>query len=148
MVFAARKKSGLFFCTRKKRSETGQDDTMDKCVIFFVGAVASTATEAFWKGESRMNVALWGGTGMLLLRRIILRFPYTNRSLLCILGALLLLVLWLAFLMLRALPLHRDENGAAMITLEMPSFSYGLFRFLLIAPAYAVIEYLEACFGI
>ena len=55
---------------------------------------------------------------------------------------------WLAFLMLRALPLHRDENGAAMITLEMPSFSYGLFRFLLIAPAYAVIEYLEACFGI
>ena len=121
---------------------------MDRCIIFFIGALASVGTEAFWKGTSRMNIALWGGTGMLLLRRIILRFPYGNRVLLCLVGALLLLTLRLALLILQALPRHPGESDGAILTVEIPSLSYGLFRFLLIAPAYSVIEYLEAHFGI
>ena len=39
---------------------------MDRCIIFFVGAAASVASEIFWKGSSRPPVALWGGMGMLL----------------------------------------------------------------------------------
>ena len=30
----------------------------------------------------------------------------------------------------------------------MPSFTYGLYRFFLIPPAFSVIEYLETHFGI
>ena len=121
---------------------------MDRCIIFVVGAVASVATEAFWKGASRANVALWGGTGMLLLRRVLLRFPYGDRALLCLVGALLLFTLWWLFLLLRALPGRTGKPGQTTVIFEVPSFSYGLYRFLLIAPAYAVIEYLEARFGL
>ena len=39
-----------------------------------------------------------------------------------------------------------DSREPIYILSKMPSFSYGLFRFLLLAPAYAVIEYIEACF--
>ena len=49
---------------------------MDTCIIFCVGALAAMASEAFWYGASRSDIALWGGTGMLLLRRILLRFPF------------------------------------------------------------------------
>ena len=87
---------------------------MDKFVIFCVGAAASVLSEIFWNGASRWTIGLWGGAGMLLLRRIVLRFSFMSRAFLCIFG--------------------------------MPSFSYGLYRFLLLAPAYAVIEYIEACF--
>ena len=139
---------GFFYCEGKKTHKTGQDDTMDRCIIFFVGAVSSAATEAFWRGTSRRNMALWGGIGMLLLRRVLLRYPYGNRALLCLVGALLLLALWLALLILQALPRRTRKSDAEVLTVEIPSFSYGLFRFLLIAPAYAVIEYLEARFGL
>ena len=72
---------------------------MNRCVVFFVGALAAMVSEVFWKGESRWPVALWGGAGMLLLRRIVLRFPSESRVLLCLFGALLLLALRLtAFL--------------------------------------------------
>ncbi len=121
---------------------------MDRCIIFFVGAVASVATEAFWRGTSRRNIALWGGIGMLLLRRVLLRFPYGDRALLCLVGALLLLVLRLTLLILQALPRRTRKSAADVLTVEIPSFSYGLFRFLLIAPAYTIIEYLEARFGL
>ena len=121
---------------------------MDRCIIFFVGAVSSAATEAFWRGTSRRNMALWGGIGMLLLRRVLLRYPYGNRALLCLVGALLLLALWMALLILQALPRRTRKSDAEVLTVEIPSFSYGLFRFLLIAPAYAIIEYLEARFGL
>lgn len=120
---------------------------MDTCIIFAVGAVASVATEAFWKGASRTYVALWGGMGMLLLRRVLLRFPYGNRVLLCLFGALLLFTLWWMFRLLQALPGRTDGPGPVTVTVDVPSFSYGLYRFLLIAPAYTVIEYLEARFG-
>ena len=121
---------------------------MDRCIIFFVGAVASVATEAFWRGASRRDIALWGGIGMLLLRRVLLRYPYGDRALLCLVGALLLLALRLALLILQTLPRQPRRSNADVLTVEIPSFSYGLFRFLLIAPAYAIIEYLEARFGI
>ena len=121
---------------------------MDTYIIFAVGAVASVATEAFWKGTSRTYVALWGGMGMLLLRRVLLRFPYGNRVLLCLFGALLLFTLWWMLLLVRALPDKGGKTSPAAIPVDVPSFSYGLYRFLLIAPAYAVIEYLEARFGV
>ena len=120
---------------------------MDRFIIFCVGAAASQVSEIFWNGRSRLRVTLWGGTGMLLLRRIALRFPFGDRTLLCLFGAFLLLVLRLVFLLFPVLPLHNDRGDPARLTLDLPSFSYGLYRFLLIAPAYAVIEYLEAHFG-
>ena len=147
-LFLPGRSAGLFCFGGKKTHKTGQDDTMDRCIIFFVGAVASVATEAFWRGASRRDIALWGGIGMLLLRRVLLRYPYGDRALLCLVGALLLLALWLALLILQTLPRQPRRSNADVLTVEIPSFSYGLFRFLLIAPAYAVIEYLEARFGL
>ena len=120
---------------------------MDRCIIFIVGAISSVAAEAFWKGESHMHAALWGGAAMLLLRRIALRFPGGNRALLCMVGALLLIVLRLTFLLLKVIA-DRSAADARPLTMDLPSFSYGLYRFMLVAPAYAVIEYLEARFGI
>lgn len=118
---------------------------MSTCIIFFIGALASVASEAFWYGACRTDIALWGGAGMLLLRRIALRFPRGDKVLLCLVGALLLIILRLALLILRVLP-GRAE-GSREMTIEVPSFSYGLFRFLLIPPAFAVIRYLEAHIG-
>ena len=120
---------------------------MDRIIIFFVGAVASQVSEIFWNGDSPLRVALWGGTGMLLLRRSALRFPFGDRTQLCLLGAFLLLVLRLVFLLFPALSFAAERGEDARLTLDLPSFSYGLYRFLLVAPAYAVIEYLEAHFG-
>ena len=119
---------------------------MDRIILFIVGALTAVATEAFWKGGSRWPVALWGGVGMLLLRRIMLRFSSESRVLLCIFGALLLIALRLAMLILQDLPRRTKDNEPHMLTVDMPSLSYSLYRFLLIAPAYAVIEYLEARF--
>ena len=120
---------------------------MDRIIIFCVGAAASQVSEIFWNGDGRLRVALWGGAGMLLLRRIALRFPFGDRTLLCLFGAFLLLVLRLVFLLLPALSASADRGEEARLVLDLPSFSYGLYRFLLVAPAYAVIEYLEAHFG-
>ena len=53
-----------------------------------------------------MDIALWGGTGMLLLRRILLRFPFGDRVLLCLASALLLAALRLALLILYSLRDH------------------------------------------
>ena len=119
---------------------------MDTCIIFCVGALAAMASEAFRYGASRLDIARWGGTGMLLLRRILLRFPFGDRILLCLAGAVLLAALRLALLILRVLPGRADRDQA--MTIEVPSFTYGLFRFLLIPPAFAVIRYLEAHIGI
>ena len=41
------------------------------------------------------------------------------------------------------MPVRQDTR----LTVALPSFAYGLYRFLLIAPAYTIIEYLEARFG-
>ena len=120
---------------------------MDRLIIFCVGAAASEVSEIFWNGGSRLRVALWGGTGMLLLRRIVLRYPFGNRTLLCLLGAFLLLVLRLMFLLFPALSAPVDRGEDVRLIVDLPSFSYGLYRFLLIPPAYAVIQYLENCFG-
>ena len=120
---------------------------MNGFILFCVGAAASVVSEIFWKGGSRVQVALWGGTGMLLLRRIVLRFPYGNHVLLCLFGALPLLALRLLFLLLPTLSHRSQREGSAVLTVDLPSFSYGLYRFLLIAPAYIIIEYLETCFG-
>ena len=103
-------------------------------------------SEVFWKGVSHWTVALWGGTGMLLLRRIVLRFPLENRALLCIMGALLLIVLSMTLLILQSLSARAAGSEPDRIRVDLPSFSYGLYRFLLIAPAYTIIEYLEGCF--
>lgn len=119
---------------------------MDKCIIFIVGAMASVAAEAFWRGASGGEEALWGGIGMLLLRRVVLRFPFGHRTLLCLMGALLLTALRLTFLILRTLPGGTRGEVTTAFKEDVPSFTYGLFRFLLIAPAYAVIQYLERCF--
>ncbi len=116
---------------------------MNGLIVFCVGAVCSVISEIFWKGDSRWTIALWGGSGMVLLRRIVLRFPLESRALLCIFGAVLLVALRVALLILSWI-LGRFENGRrTFLTLDLPGFSYGLYRFLLIAPAYAVIEYLE-----
>lgn len=115
---------------------------MDRIIIFIVGAGASAISEIFWRGESRRYIFLWGGLGMLLLRRVVLRFPGGSRVLLCLVGAVLLTVLRLTLFLLQRLP-GRSEGRATGETL---SFSYGLYRFLLIAPAYTIIEYLETFF--
>lgn len=120
---------------------------MDRFIIFCVGAAASAVSEVFWRGECRRAVALWGGIGMLLLRRIVLRFPFESRALLCICGALLLMVLRLTIRILHTLTDREGRNAAVFPDMEVPSLSYSLYRFLLIAPAYTVIEYLETCFG-
>ena len=114
---------------------------MDRIIIFIVGAGASAISEIFWRGESRRYIFLWGGLGMLLLRRVVLRFPGGSRILLCLLGAVLLTVLRLTLFLLQRLP-GRSEGTTG----ETLSFSYGLYRFLLIAPAYTIIEYLETFF--
>lgn len=120
---------------------------MDRCIIFFVGAVASVISEVFWNGASRWSVALWGGTGMLMLRRILLRFPLESKALLCLLGAALLIVLRWTLLLLQLIVDHSANTGPKPVISVVPSFAYGLYRFLLIAPAYTIIECLEACFG-
>ena len=117
---------------------------MNRFIIFCVGAVFAVISDIFWKGGSRWHIALWGGVGMLLLRRIVLRFPFESHALLCILGAALLFLLRLTLLILQGLANRSSEK----LALDMPSFSYGLYRFLLIAPAYTVIKYIEACFRI
>ena len=119
---------------------------MDRFIIFFVGVGSSAVSEVFWRGKCRRSVALWGGIGMLLLRRIVLRFPLESRALLCICGGLLLMTLRLTIRILRTLSERKAGNRRAFLTLDVPSLSYGLYRFLLIAPAYTVIEYLETCF--
>lgn len=119
---------------------------MDRFIIFCVGAGVAAISEIFWKGTSRWDIALWGGTGMLLLRRIVLRFPFMSRALLCIFGALPMAALQLIILILLYLLKRKEEAGQIRLMVEMPSFSYGLYRFLLLAPAYTIIEYLEACF--
>ena len=86
--------------------------------------------------------------GMLLLRRIVLRFSSESRALLCLFGAILLVVLRLALLIVQALSRRANKNGSQPLLVDFPSFSYGLYRFLLIAPAYAVIEYVEGRLGI
>ena len=116
---------------------------MIRFIVFCIGAVSSVVSEVFWNGESRWCMAVWGGAGMLLLRRIVLRFPFESRALLCLFGALLLIALRLTLLILQALPVRQDTR----LTVALPSFAYGLYRFLLIAPAYTIIEYLEARFG-
>ncbi len=124
---------------------------MYKCIVFIVGAVAALVSEAFWKGESEgcWSLALWGGTGMLLLRRVVLRFPSQSRVLLSLFGALLLLALWLTLLLIReGWALHVGRRGSCQLAVGVPSFSYCLYRFMLIAPSYTIIEYLEACFRI
>ena len=83
---------------------------MDTCIIFCVGALAAMASEAFWYGASRLDIALWGGTGMLLLRRILLRFPFGDRVLLCLAGAVLLAALRLALLILYSLRDHGSKS--------------------------------------
>lgn len=104
-------------------------------------------SEVFWKGQSRWSVVLWGGFGMLLLRRIVVSFPLESRALLSILGAVLLIVLWLALFILESISKGVETRWTSMLSVSMPSFSYGLYRFLLIAPAYTIIEYLETRFG-
>lgn len=121
---------------------------MDTCIIFCVGALAAMASEAFWYGASRLDIALWGGTGMLLLRRILLRFPFGDRVLLCLAGAVLLAALRLALLILYSLRDHGSKSTEKTVILDIPSFTYGLYRFFLIPPAFSVIEYLETHFGI
>lgn len=118
---------------------------MNRFIIFCVGAAASVISEIFWKGKSRWSVALWGGAGMLLLRRIILRFPTENRALLCISGALLMVTLRFTMGILQNLSVRAGENGSNGLE-DAPSFTYELYRFFLIAPAYTIIEYLEDCF--
>lgn len=115
---------------------------MDRIVIFFVGAFTSAVSEIFWRGRYRRSIALWGGVGMLLLRRIVLRFPFESRALLCLGGALLLIVLWLTCVLIHEIRM----KGSYIPSLSLPSFSYSLYRFLLIAPAYTIIEYLESLF--
>ena len=121
---------------------------MNRCILFCIGAVAAVVSEVFWKGRSRWSIALWGGIGMLLLRRIVLRFPFESRALLSILGALLLAALRLALLILQGLHIGSDGSDRSYVMIDFPSFSYGLYRFLLIAPAYTIIEYLEGRFRI
>ena len=121
---------------------------MNRLIVFCIGAFASVVSEVFWKGESRWTMALWGGMGMLLLRRIVLRFSSESRALLCLFGALLLIVLRLALLIVQTLSRRAADKRLQPLWLDLPSFSYGLYRFLLIAPAYAVIEYVEGRFGI
>ena len=121
---------------------------MDTCIIFCVGALAAVASEAFWYGASRSDVALWGGTGMLLLRRVLLRFPFQDRVLLCLVGAVLLVALRLALLILLALRDRSGKNLEKTVFADLPSFTYGLYRFFLIPPAFTVIEYLETHFGL
>ena len=120
---------------------------MDRFIIFCVGAGAAVLSELFWKGTSRWGIALWGGSGMLLLRRIVLRFPFVNRALLCIVGALPLLALLVSIGICLTLLDTAKPPWSDRPSIEMPSFSYSLYRFLLLAPAYTLIEYLEACFG-
>ena len=60
--------------------------------------------------------------------------------------ALLLMALWLSLLILEGLRGGGREGKPAQIQIDMPSFSYWLYRFLLIPPAYTIIEYLETCF--
>lgn len=121
---------------------------MNHLIVFFVGAVAATVSEVFWKGESRWHVALWGGIGMLILRRIVLRFPFESRTLLCFFGAVQLIALRLTIIILSELSKEKHKGKKARPTVDMPSFTYSLYRFLLIAPAYTIIEYLETCFRI
>lgn len=91
-------------------------------------------------------MAVWGGVGMLLLRRVVLRFPFESRALLCLLGALLLVALRVILLIVQAISHGAGKKGEDCLTVDLPSFSYGLYRFLLIAPAYTIIEYLEDLF--
>ena len=119
---------------------------MDKLVIFCVGAAASVVSEIFWKGASRWTIGLWGGTGMLLLRRIVIRFPFTSRAFLCVFGGLELVAIWGVIILLASILDRSHRTKPICILSEVPSFSYGLYRFLLLAPAYTVIEYIEACF--
>ena len=120
---------------------------MNRLILFGVGAAASAVSEIFWRGSSSRSVALWGGTGMLLLRRILLRFPFANRALLCICSVFPLLALRVFIHILSHLWEQKRKNKALSFSIERPSFSYGLYRFLLVAPAYTIIEYLEARFG-
>ena len=115
---------------------------MDLFIIFGIGAACSAVSEIFWKGRTRWSVTILGGAGMLLLRRILLRFSDTNRALLCLAGALLLFVLRMTLHILQRL--YKSNDGRILI--DLPSLSYGLYRFFLIAPAYAIIEYLENWF--
>lgn len=120
---------------------------MDRLILFCVGAILTVLSEIFWMGESRFSSALCGGLGMLLLRRMLLRFPYASRALLCILGAVLLAAL--RYVLQVFSDRNRAKGGSSLLSLWLsrPSFSYALYRFLLIAPAYTIIEYLEARFG-
>jgi len=104
-------------------------------------------SEIFWKGESRRSSALFGGLGMLMLRRVLLRFPTASKALLCILGAFLLAALHSVIRILTGDRRRLREKGLLFLWQTRPSFSYGLLRFLLIAPAYTIIEYLEGRFG-
>ena len=119
---------------------------MSRIAVFIAGAVLSLASEIFWKGAGRPSTALWGGMGMLLLRRVVLRYSDTSRAMLCVVGALLLMAMRLALCILAQLADPVGERQPLQSLVEPPSFSYGLYRFLLIAPAYTIIEYVEACF--
>ena len=60
----------------------------------------------------------------------------------------LLAALRLALLILYSLRDHGSKSTEKTVILDMPSFTYGLYRFFLIPPAFSVIEYLETHFGI
>ena len=120
---------------------------MDRLIVFGTGAALSVVSEIFWRQESRWTVAIWGGTGMLLMRRIVLRFPFVSRALLCLAGALPMLALRLLIFISVSIWSPHGRKETNLLRMEFPSFSYALYRFLLLAPAYTIIEYLEAFFG-
>ena len=120
---------------------------MNRLIIFCIGMLSAAVSETFWKGETSRSVALWGGMSMLLLRRILIRYPFESKALLCVIGAVLLMALRLTLLILPCLPKGERRESPPKLTADLPGFSYALYRFLLIAPAYTVIEYLEARLG-
>ena len=140
----ARWSSGLFCCKRKRSDNSGQAGSMNRLIVFLIGAATSTVSELFWRGTSSRSIALWGGTSMLMLRRILLRFSFVNRALLCICSTLPLMSLGAFIHILSRLCEGEGKRKPFVFLLEKPSFSYGLYRFFLLAPAYTIIEYLEA----
>ena len=115
---------------------------MERLIIFGTGAGLGAVSEFFWQGRGRLVSILGSGVDMLLLRRILLRFPGGNRAALCLLGVLILLSSHYILTFFQTL--FTKERPA--VRCLYPAGPYALFRCLLVAPAYIIIEYLEGFF--
>lgn len=120
---------------------------MDRLAVFCTGAALYVLAEIFWRGRSHWTMALAGGLCMLLLRRILMKFPTGNMVLLCFAGAVVITAVEYVFGAVFNVALKMqvwDYSNKKYNICGQICPQYGALWVVLCAPAYKIIAFLEA----